>query len=145
QPIPELEYQKFATEIFTEHQKTLSLEVGSLGLELAGELSNDRQMFFKTLLEADVTTYQSYHLEEAMRLLVDQYSDLYEVIWEDLTPNQQNTLQKLAQDPEVKVYSKQFCEELKIQNTNTVIKIIQSLMKKKLVYKQGSSHQLFSP
>src|SRR5690606_27653857 len=74
QPIPELEYQKFATEIFTEHQKTLSLEVGSLGLELAGELSNDRQMFFKTLLEADVTTYQSYHLEEAMRLLVDQYS-----------------------------------------------------------------------
>lgn len=145
QPLPEKDYQKFAEEIFQEHQKELSGDVFSQGLELAGELSNDRQMFFKTLLEAQVSTYQPYHLTNAMNLVVDQYSDLYEVIWEDLTPNQQNTLQKLAQDPEVKVYSKQFCEELKIQNTNTVIKIIQSLMKKKLVYKQGSSHQLFSP
>jgi hypothetical protein len=139
------DYQSFAQKIFTEQQKELSEAVFTAGLELAGELSNDRQMFFKTLLEADQTVYQAYHLEQAMRLVVDQYSDLYEVIWEDLTINQQNTLQQLAKDPEVRVYSKQFCEELNIQNTNTVIKIIQSLMKKKLVYKQGPSHQLFSP
>lgn len=145
QPLDTAAYQKYAQSIFQENEKELSPAVFAEGLNLAGELSNDRQMFFKMLLEADVTTYQSYHLEEAMKLVVDQYSDLYEVIWEDLTDNQQNTLRKLAQDPEVRVYSKQFCEELDIQNTNTVIKILQSLMKKKLVYKQNSSHQLFSP
>lgn len=145
QPLTAANYQKYALNIFQENSKELSPEILIEGLALAGELSNDRQMFFKTLLEENVTSYQSYHLEQAMKLIVDQYSDLYEVIWEDLTLNQQNTLQKLASDPEVRVYSKQFCEELKIQNTNTVIKILQSLMKKKLVYKQGPSHQLFSP
>lgn len=145
QPLDITNYQKYTQAIFQEHNKELSNEVFTTGLTLAGELSNDRQMFFKTLLEADTTSYQPYHLEQAMKLVVDQYSDLYEVIWEDLTLNQQNTLQKLADDPEVRVYSKQFCEELKIQNTNTVIKILQSLMKKKMVYKQSSSHQLFSP
>jgi hypothetical protein len=145
QPLPNQPYQKYVQDIFVEHKKDLPSEVFTEALTLAGELSNDRQMFFKNLLEQDVAVYQSYHLAKAMTLVVDQYSDLYEVIWEDLTPNQQNTLIKLAEDPDVKVYSKQFCEELKIQNTNTVIKILQSLMKKKLVYKQNSSHYLFSP
>lgn len=138
-PLEDKKYKLFVQERMAEKQG-LSEEQISEALILIGERSYDRQIFFKTWFDRPELS-----MNQVANLLVEQSDELYEVIWHDLTDNQQNVLVKLAQDSTTKVYSKQFCEELNIQNTNTVIKIIQSLIKKQLLYKQGSEHFIFSP
>lgn len=144
-PLSEKDYLKFVQEKLSDKNLTISEELFSKSLEEVGVLTADRQMFFKNLFEKSDAQINESLIEDTLKYIVDQYSELYEVILEDLTDNQKNTLIKLAFNPDIKVYSKQFCEELDIQNTNTVVKILQSLIKKKLLFKDGSSHMVFSP
>lgn len=140
------QYQKFVTQKLALKNLELSPEMFNLILEEVGELSFERQMFFKNLFEMyQDQSVSSDHIKEVFNQIIDQYSELYEMMLEDLTDNQKNTLVQLAFNPDIKVYSKQFCEDLNIQNTNTVVKILQSLIKKKLLYKNNSSYQVFSP
>lgn len=140
------QYQKFVTQKLALKNLELSPEMFNLILEEVGDLSFERQMFFNNLFEMyQDQAVSSDHIKEVFNQIIDQYSELYEMMLEDLTDNQKNTLVQLSFNPDIKVYSKQFCEDLNIQNTNTVVKILQSLIKKKLLYKNNSSYQVFSP
>lgn len=145
-PLDEKKYYKFVSEHLKAKKLVLSEELFAEILQKTGELTSERQLFFKTLFDkySDLTL-TSAHVQEVFVQIVEQYSEIYEMLLGDLTDNQKNVLVRLALEPEVKVYSKQFCEQLNIQNTNTVVKILQSLINKKLLYKKQSSYLIFSP
>lgn len=144
--LDEDKYFNFVQSLLTQKQLTLSRELFSHILSQTGELTAERQLFFKTLFDKySNLVLNSSHVEEIFNLIVEQYSEVYEMLLGDLTDNQKNVLVKLAHEPEVKVYSKQFCEQLNIANTNTVVKILQSLINKKLLYKTDSNYLVFSP
>lgn len=144
--IPVETYFKFVSNHLKSKDIILSKDIFETAITQIGTSTSDRQLFFKVFYDNfDTISVSNDHLSSNMISILNQYQDLYEMFMEDLTDKQRAVLLKLASENDVKMYSKQTCDELGLSSTNSIIKILQSLINKKLIYKKDSSYIIFSP
>lgn len=116
-------------------------------LEVIGDSSGDRQLFFATLWETldENQEVTSLSLKQALRENFERYQDLYLAIFEDLTILQKRVLKLLASEKDPKVYSKAFSDKVGPTAGNTVTKVLLALSNRRLIYKDSSSYKFLNP
>ncbi len=147
-PLPEDKYKAFLTAKFLETANvTLKEEVLPKLLSTAGALTMDRQHLAYALWEVkgEESSLDSLHLNKALRSIFDKYKEFFDVIFEELTPLQRKILKLLAKDKDAKIYSKGFTDKVGPVAGNTIIKTIQALVKRRLIYKDGPYYRFSNP
>ncbi len=139
-------YFKFVKHSLIKNDIEITKEIFDRIINHTGIITSNRQLFFNQMFflnkDKNITDLEVY---ETINDIVCRYEDFFEMIYNDLTDNQKALITKLAQDETGKMYSKQFCDELGVSSPNAIIKIIQSLINKKMIIKKGPNHLIFSP
>lgn len=111
------------------------------GIELAGPITGDRQQLFNALYEVIETDPNSNKnkINQALKLIFDRLNDNFEIVFNDLTLIQKKILKILSTSKDIKVYGKDFAVMVGPTANNTIVKTLQSLAKKKILYKDGKN------
>lgn len=147
QAIEDVNYEAFARTHLALKEISLSQSFFEDSLQIAGPLSQDRQVLFNALFEVSPLKSSLDHsnLSAAVKWIFSKNQESFEQIFLDLTDLQKRVLKLLAQNPESKIYSKEFSDELKVANSNSAVKIIQALSQKRVIYKNGAFYAFFNP
>jgi hypothetical protein len=146
-PIPEDKYISFVKEKFAEQSIVLKEDVFPKIASTAGRVTGDRQHFMYSLWEikGDSQTIDTVHVSKALKNIFDKYKEFFDVMFEELTPLQRKILKLLAEDKESKIYSRQFSDRVGPVANNTIIKVVQALVKRRIIYKEGPYYIFSSP
>lgn len=145
--IPLEEYLGFVQEKFKQRQINIPNHIGQELLKMSGGLTGERQLVFSSLWEvcSDGDTVDTIKVSQTLNNIFEKYQELYMALFEDLTPLQKRVLKLLAHDEDSKIYSKSFGEKVGQTANNTVVKIIQALSSRRLIYKQDSNYKFLNP
>lgn len=147
-PLPETKYSDFLKEKFLESANVvLKDEVISKLISTAGPLTMDRQHLAYALWEVkgEEKSLETTHLTKALKSVFDKYKEFFDVIFEELTPLQRKILKLLAKEKDAKIYSKNFTDKVGPVAGNTIVKTIQALVKRRIIYKEGPYYRFSNP
>jgi len=83
-------------------------------------------------------------VQNSIALMLERESDIYSLVWTNLTPNQKSTLKYIVQKNGENLYSNENLSDLTL-SASTLKSALESLTKKDIIDKKSSRHYLIDP
>ncbi len=142
--IKEAEWIEFISKKFTKSDKSIeqNLIKKCFEITLGYPYYMQQLMYFiwnNTKDKADETIVQN-----SIDLMLERESDIYSLVWTNLTPNQKSTLKYIVQKNGESLYSNENLSDLKL-SASTLKSVLESLIKKDIIDKKNDKYYLIDP
>ena len=137
-------WQQFIIDKFARTDKSIGQDEVKLIVDLAQGLPYYTQQLCYAAWECSGDTVNAEIVNKALRLTLARESDLYSVLWSDLTPKQRRTLKYLVHSGGDAVYSGTKLSAYDF-NASTLKSTLESLQKKDLIDRSGTQYYLVDP
>ena len=137
-------WQQFITDKFADTDKSIGQEEVKLIVDLTRGLPYYTQQLCYAAWECSGYMVNIESVNEALRLSLARESNLYRVLWSDLTPKQRRTLKYLVRSGGDAVYSGANLSTYDF-NASTLKSTLESLQKKDLIDRTGTQYYLVDP
>ena len=146
-PIPLGDYQNYMQARFSNAGCSVKEDVLVKFEAISGSLTGDRQHLAYSLFEVrgEANNLDVVHLSKALHNIFDKHKEFFDVIFEELTPLQRKVLKIMSSSMDSKIYSRPFVEQVGPVASNTIIKVVQALVKRRIVYKEGPYYRFSNP
>ncbi|MCF6270510.1 MAG: hypothetical protein L3J41_12415 [Melioribacteraceae bacterium] len=142
--IVQKDWVKFIQNKFTETKKNIDIKY----IETAFEITNGFPYYMQQLMYMiwDNTTKHVNKgiVNNSLKIMLQRESNLYELIWTNLTPNQKKTLKYIILNDGQNIYSNNNLSESSISAT-TLKSTIEALIKKDICDKKDNRYYLIDP
>lgn len=145
--IPLQDYRNYMLARFTAVGCSLKDDLLNKFDGISGTLTGDRQHLSYSLFEirGEAQQLDTVHLSKALHNIFDKHKEFFDVIFEELTPLQRKILKIMSSDVDSKIYSRSFVDQVGPVASNTIVKVVQALVKRRIVYKEGPYYRFANP
>ena len=137
-------WQQFIIDKFARTGKTIDQDAVKLIVDLAQGLPYCTQQLCYAAWECSGDRLDAEIIGKALRLTLARESELYSMLWSDLTPKQRRTLKYLVRSGGDAVYSGSNLSTYDF-NASTLKSTLESLQRKDLIDRNGTQYYLVDP
>lgn len=146
-PLPLEKYQEYMSSRFTNEGCSLTQDLLTKFETVSGALTGDRQHLAYSLWEVrgEEKSLDTVFISKALNNIFDKHKEFFDVVFEELTPLQRKILRIMSSEFDAKIYSRSFIEQVGPVAGNTIVKTVQALVKRRIVYKEGPYYRFANP